>query len=141
MTATPPEAPPAPRTSYPSDLSDEEWKILELLVPRAIAHPNLQRPKHSRREILDAIRYRTRTGCAWRLLPHDFPPWKTVYNTYRKWAKEKIFDEINDHLRERNRLREGRNIEPTAAIMDSQSVKGTAQGGSYGYDAGKKVKG
>lgn len=138
-------APPRPqlpqRHAYPSDLSDEEWAELEPLVPEAIAHPNLQQPIHSRREIMNAIRYRTRTGCAWRLLPHDFPPWKTVYNTYRKWAKSGEMKIIHDALVERIRVDAGRAAEPTAGILDSQSVKGSAQGGDYGYDAGKKVRG
>ena len=130
-----------PRQAYSTDISDAEWKILEPLVPPAIAHPNLQEPKHARREILNAIRYRTRTGCAWRMLPHDFPPWKTVYNTYRGWAKNGTMKTIHDALVEQLRLEEGRNLDPTAGILDSQSVKGSAQGGGYGYDAGKKVKG
>ena len=131
----------APRCQYPSDLSDAEWEILKPLVPPAIAYPNLQEPIHPRREIMNAIRYRTRTGCAWRLLPHDFPPWKTVYNTYREWARDGSMKHIHDALTELVRLKEGRNLESTAAILDSQSVKGSAQGGEYGYDAGKKVRG
>lgn len=130
-----------PRQAYPTDISDAEWSILEPLVPPAIAHPNLQEPKHTRREILNAIRYRTRTACAWRMLPHDFPPWKTVYNTHREWSLDGTLKTINDALVEQVRLHEGRNIEPTAGIIDSQSVKGSAQGGGYGYDAGKKVRG
>jgi len=89
-----------PRRAYPTDFSDREWATLEPLVPRAIAYPNLQQPIHSRREIMNAIRYRTRTGCAWRLLPHDFPPWKTVYNTYRNWAKTGAVKAIHDSLAE-----------------------------------------
>lgn len=132
---------PQPRRAYPTDFSDEEWAQFEDLVPAAIAHPNLQAPIHSRREIMNAIRYRTRTGCAWRLLPHDFPPWQTVYNTYRGWAKSGAIKVIHDALVERVRVQEGRTLEPTAGIIDSQSVKGSAQGGDYGYDAGKKVRG
>jgi putative transposase len=129
------------RRPYPSDLTDQEWEVLKPWIPPAIAHRNLQVPKHSRREIMNAIRYRTRTGCAWRLLPHDFPPWKTVFNTFREWAKAGVINVVHDELRERVRVAEGRNTEPTAAVVDSQSVKGSAQGGDYGYDAGKKVKG
>jgi putative transposase len=129
------------RRPYPSDLTDEEWEILEPIIPRPIAHPNLQVPVHSTRELMNAIRYRTRTGCSWRSLPHDFPPWSTVQGTYRKWLKTGVMKDIHDELRERARIREGRKAEPTAAILDSQSVKGSAQGGEYGYDAGKKVKG
>lgn len=129
------------RRSYPTDLNDMEWQLLEPLVPPAVAFPNLQVPVHTRREIMNAIQYRTRTGCAWRLLPHDFPPWKTVYNTYRAWAKAGVMKIIHDALVERVRELAGRSPEPTAAIIDSQSVKGTAQGGDYGYDAAKKVKG
>ncbi len=75
------------------------------------------------------------------MLPHDFPPWKTVYNTHRKWSKDGTMKTIHDALVEQVRQQEGRRLEPTAAIIDSQSVKGSAQGGGYGYDAGKKVKG
>jgi len=130
-----------PRRAYPTDFSDQEWATLEPLVPQAIAYPNLQQPVHSRRENMNAIRYRTRTGCAWRLLPHDFPPWKTVYNTYREWARNGTVKAIHDTLTEQVRVAAGRNVEPTAGIIDSQSVKGSAQGGDYGYDAGKKVRG
>lgn len=130
-----------PRKAYPSDLTDEEWRSLEPLVPPPIAHPNLQVPKHSRREIINAIRYRTRTGCAWRMLPHDLPPWQTVYKAYLRWAKDGTAKLIHDELVDEARVLEGREREPTAAILDSQSVKGSAQGGDYGYDAAKKVKG
>jgi putative transposase len=129
------------RGAYPSDLTDAEWEILEPLIPPRIAHPNLQVPIHSNRELMNAIRYRTRTGCAWSSLPHDFPPSSTVYKAYQKWARTGVMKDIHDELRDRARMLEARNVEPTAAVLDSQSVKGSAQGKGYGYDAGKKVKG
>lgn len=130
-----------PRRPYPSDITDDEWKLIEPLIPPPIAHPNLTVPKHSTREFMNAIRYRTRTGCGWRSLPHDFPPWSTVHKVYQKWMRAGVMKDIHDELREQARVLAGRNTEPTAAVLDSQSVKGSAQGGEYGYDAGKKVKG
>ena len=129
------------RRAYPSDLTDEEWAAIEPLIPPAKAHPNLQVPLHSRREIMNAIRYRTRTGCSWRMLPHDFPPWHTIHNTYDLWAKTGVMKQINDELATKARVLKGRGEEPTAAILDSQSVKGSVQCRDSGYDAAKKVKG
>jgi putative transposase len=131
------------RRAYPSDLTDAEWELLEPLIPPRIAHPNLQVPVHSARELMNAIRYRTRMGCAWSSLPHDFPPYNTVYKAYQKWVRTGVMKDVHDELRDRARMLEARNVEPTAAaaVLDSQSVKGSAQGKGYGYDAGKKVKG
>ncbi|MFI5297989.1 MAG: IS5 family transposase [Polyangiales bacterium] len=129
------------RRSYDSDLTDEDWAEIEALVPTPQAWPNLQEPKHSAREMMNAIRYKTRTGVAWRSLPHDFPPWQTVARRYLTWVAAGVFDTVHDHLRARVRVAEGRREEPTAAILDSQSVKSTDVGGPCGFDAGKKVKG
>jgi len=129
------------RRSYASDLSDAQWKILEPLIPRAIAHRNLQVPIHPRREIVNAILYRVRTGCAWRMLPHDFPPWKTVFNTYRRWVQSGDIGIIHDYLREAVRKSEGRSEYPTASILDSQTAKGSVQSEGAGYDAAKRIKG
>ena len=126
------------RPSYPSDLTDEEWDIIADLVPGPIWIPNLQEPKHHPREVLNAIRYRTRTGCSWRQLPHDFPPHDTIYGWYARWTREGVLDDIHDHLRRMARVKAGRKPEPTAAIVDSQSVKSTDVGGPTGFDAGKK---
>ncbi|MFI5300996.1 MAG: IS5 family transposase [Polyangiales bacterium] len=135
------ESPMLSRRRYDTDLTDADWSEIEALVPTPQAWPNLQEPKHTAREMLNAIRYRTRTGVAWRALPHDFPPWQTVARRFHTWIAAGVFDAIHDHLRARVRVAEGRKEEPTAAILDSQSVKSTDVGGPCGFDAGKKVKG
>ena len=114
------------RHSYPSDLSDEQWKRIERLVPA----PKLGgRPaKHDRLAILNAILYLVRTGCAWRLLPHDMPSWKTVYHYFRCWRLDGTWKRIHDQFRGDVRESAGRNRQPSAAIIDSQSVKTTERG-------------
>ena len=111
------------RKSYPSDLTDVQWLILESLIPPA--KRGGRRRSVNMREIVNAVFYVLRSGCAWRMLPHDFPPWQTVYGYFSSWRKEGVWEAMNDALCEAVRQQAGRNTEPSAAIIDSQSVKTT----------------
>jgi len=126
---------------YPSDLTDAQWEIVEPMLP-LIKEPG-RVPKHPRRAIVDAILYVVRTGCSWRQLPVDFPPWQTVYWQFQQWEKRQVTERILEQLREQVRTDEGREPQPSAGVIDSQSVKAADTVGvdSRGYDAAKKING
>ncbi|WP_328665210.1 IS5 family transposase [Streptomyces sp. NBC_00328] len=137
------------RRRYPSDLSDARWKLVEPVLTAwrserrgrglDIGRP----PDHDLRSLLDAVLYVNRTGIPWRYLPHDYPHWNTVYAYFARWQEEGVFDQLNSLLRRQVRRQEGRSEEPSACVIDSQSVKTSANvpASGQGIDAGKKIVG
>jgi len=117
----------AKQKSYPSDLSDAQWAILEPLLYPELAHAG-RPPRVPRRDVVDAILYVLRTGCQWRYLPEGFPHWNTVYWYFTRWRDDGTWERVNDVLRRRLRVQLGRDPEPSAAIIDSQSAKTTEKG-------------
>jgi putative transposase len=124
------------RRTYPTDLTDAQWAILEPYVPPP--KPGGRPPNHPRRELVNGMLYILRSGGAWRLLPHEFPPWQTGYHSFRLWRDDGSWERINATLRERVRVRAGRDPQPRGAILDSQSAKTTAKGGLAATTAARR---
>lgn len=123
---------------FASDLTDAQWAMVEPMLPPAKL---LGRPRTPLRGVINAILYIAKAGCQWRMLPTSFPPWKTIYHHFRSLGQQDLWARINEQLRRKVRIHEDRKPEPTAASLDSQTVRSAAHGGPVGYDAGKKTKG
>lgn len=123
---------------YETDLTDDQFTLLEPFLPKP---KHLGRPPANLREVLNGILYLVRTGCQWRLLPKDFPPWSTVHTWYRRWRTDGTWERIHETLRQLVRRQAGRDPSPRTSAADSQSVKTTPQGGLKGFDSGKQIKG
>jgi len=121
---------------YPSDLKDKDWALVEQYFKqkRVFGRPL----KHERRSIVNALFYITKSGCQWRMLPKEYPPWQTVYDYFKQWCEQGIWEDILDILNQRNRLKQGRQAQPSYGIIDSQSVKTQYNSDERGIDGGKK---
>lgn len=129
------------RRAYDSSLSDRQWAVIEPLLPRTAPSLGGRPHVYSRRLIVDTISYVLVSGCAWRMVPHDLAPWSIAYQWCRAWTADGTWDRVHDTLRDRVREQDGRDPQPSAAVLDSQSIKTSEGGDAIGYDAGKRVRG
>ena len=129
------------KPGYETSLTDRQWAVIEPLLPVRDPRHGGRPLKFDRRLILDTILYVLRTGCAWRLVPHDLAPWDAAYRWFAAWSADGTWRRVHEALRERVREAEGRNRQPTAAVLDAQSAKSAEGGEAIGYDAGKRVRG
>jgi transposase len=127
------------RQRYPDDITDKEWELIEPILLKNESRGG-RKPKYARREVMNAIFYLIRTGCSWRHLPHDFPPWNVVYTQFARWRNRGIFERMHDGVKETVRQTLNRNAKASAGIIDSQSVKTTEKGGSVAMMQEKKLK-
>ncbi|MDR0460033.1 MAG: transposase [Nitrososphaerota archaeon] len=123
---------------YDTDLTDKEWSIIEPIFTKAKKGKHLQ--KHSKRELVNAVRYLSKTGCQWRMLPKDYPNCQTVHSFYRRAKKSGLWEEMNDLLVAMTRVEAKRNAQPSYSLIDSQNTKTTSASDDRGYDGGKKSK-
>ena len=128
---------------YPSDLTDAQWSKLEPLLkePRGDRHAGGRPRKHKLRRIVDALLYVVKTGCQWRQLPTDFPPWKSVHEQFRAWRASGVWERVGQTLREQGRKAQGRNATPSVAIVDSQSAKTALKGGGAVMTRARRSRG
>ena len=128
---------------YPSDLTDKQWSRLDPMLnePRGERHAGGRPRKHEQRRVVDALLYVVKTGCQWRQLPSDFPPWKTVHEHFRVWRDSGVWERVGQTLREQGRKAGGRNATPSVAIIDSQSAKTALKGGGAVTTRGRKSRG